>query len=142
MLIDLFATEGITRAEISVAAVGDAEMHRLNRQFLQHDYPTDVLSFVWESNENFRSGEIIVSSETAIRRAPEFGWLPTQEMALYLIHGALHLVGYDDKSPMDQAEMRDRESHFLRLLGIVSEGADSPESREWKASNSQGASLA
>lgn len=112
------ASANISSAELSVAIIGDAEMHQLNRQYLDHDYPTDVLSFVLERTDNWLAGEIIVSSETAIQRASEFGWSPDDELSMYVLHGALHLIGYDDKDPADRDVMRAQENHFLALLGM------------------------
>ena len=92
---------GIRSAQISVAIVTDARMHELNRQYLQHDYPTDVLSFVLESDDENRSldGQIVASSEYAAREAPRYGWTTDDELLLYVIHGCLHLVGHDDATP-------------------------------------------
>jgi probable rRNA maturation factor len=108
----------VTKTEISVAVVDDPTIHQLNRQYLDHDYPTDVLSFVLEQEENLLEGEVIVSADTAAARAAEFGWSAAEELLLYVIHGTLHLVGYDDRSPHDRAEMRAREHECLKRLGI------------------------
>src|SRR5947209_20458481 len=89
---------GIKSAEISIAVVSDERIHELNRQYLQHDYPTDVLSFVLDHNQDKQSldGEIIVSADHAASQAVHFGWSADDELLLYVIHGCLHLVGYDD----------------------------------------------
>ena len=118
MLAHLFSSEGIRRGNISVSIVQDTEMHALNRTYLDHDYPTDVLSFILDRQEDELEGEIIVSADTAIARCQEFGWQPHEELTLYLIHGALHLVGYDDKSVVDCQMMRERESHYLERFGL------------------------
>lgn len=117
----ILAGEGLARGEVSVAVVDDPTIHRLNRQFLAHDYPTDVLSFVLEEAEEPRSleGEVIVSADTAIQTAAAFGWDPGDELLLYVIHGTLHLTGYDDLEPELQAEMRDRERHYLAKFGLT-----------------------
>ena len=107
-------------AEISVAIVDDTTIHELNRAYLNHDYETDVLSFVLALDEDERrlEGEIIVSADTAERVAQEVGWSLQNELLLYLIHGALHLVGYDDKTPSDRHEMRAAERRYLTLMEI------------------------
>ena len=112
----VFAGEGIRGGEISVAIVDDPTIHELNRRWLSHDEPTDVLSFVLEESEDYREGEIIVSAETACGRAAEFGWTPEAELLLYVVHGALHLVGYDDKEPAHRERMRERERFYLDQL--------------------------
>lgn len=111
---------GIQSAEISIAIVGDEEMHRLNRQYLQHDYPTDVLSFVLDQDAAAHSldGQIIVSADYATREAPRYGWTAADELLLYVIHGALHLVGHDDTTPDGKQSMRDLEAKHLGQFGL------------------------
>ncbi|HQU45328.1 MAG TPA: rRNA maturation RNase YbeY [Pirellulales bacterium] len=109
--------EGIAEGEISLAVVDDPVIHALNRRWLDHDEPTDVLSFVLERAEGYVEGEIIVSADTARARAGEFDWSADDELLLYVVHGALHLAGYDDKEPADQETMRERERHYLRVQG-------------------------
>ena len=99
----------------------DARMHALNRQYLQHDYPTDVLSFVLDHDEAARSldGEIIASSDYAAREAPHYGWTTDDELLLYVIHGCLHLVGHDDTTPDAAKAMREAEARQLEALGLT-----------------------
>jgi probable rRNA maturation factor len=110
---------GVAKATISIAIVDDAHITRLNRQFLQHDYATDVLSFALSEPQAPLEGEVIVSAETAQRMAARYGWEASAELLWYVIHGSLHLVGYDDVSAADQAEMRRREAEVLGQLGIA-----------------------
>lgn len=113
----VLAEAGVSRGEISIAVVDDARMHELNRQYLDHDYPTDVLSFVLEEGDDSLEGEIIVSADYASREAARFGWQMQDELLLYVIHGSLHLVGYDDQTPEAKREMRQQEKHFLAQFG-------------------------
>ena len=123
----VLAGEGIARAEISLAVIDDPAMHVLNREYLQHDEPTDVLSFVLEEGPGYVEGEIIVSADTAAASSRRFGWEPENELLLYVMHGALHLVGYDDLNPEAQAEMRGRERAYLSQFGLTPHYAeDSP----------------
>ncbi len=69
-------------------------------------------------------GEVIVSFDTAAKVAPEFGWSTQEELLLYVIHGCLHLVGYDDHNDEDRAAMRVGEAKYLAKAGI-----ECPESR-------------
>lgn len=125
------AAEEIVAATISIAIVDNPTMHELNRQYLGHDYETDVLSFLLESSGGDDQatgiprgtgktidGEIIVSSEYAAKLAPEFGWNPTEEMMLYIVHGLLHLCGYDDLTDEELPVMRQREREILALIGL------------------------
>ena len=104
---------------ISIAVVNDPTIHRINRQYLQHDYPTDVLSFVLEDASPYLEGELIISTDTAKSNAEEYAWLAHDELVLYVIHGVLHLVGYQDKQPKEIAEMRAAEARCLQELGIA-----------------------
>ena len=105
-------------AEISIAVVGDTEMHELNNLHLAHDYPTDVLSFPLEVTGRFLAGEIIVCSETAIKESAEHGLADLDELLLYVVHGTLHLVGYDDKDPNHRKVMREKETFYMKKLGV------------------------
>ena len=104
------------QAEISVAVVDDQRMQQLNAKYLDHDWPTDVLSFVHEAGSDRLEGEIIVSSKTAVRQAAEFDSTPEHELLLYVIHGALHLIGYDDHNDADRQTMRAAERRHLDQL--------------------------
>jgi probable rRNA maturation factor len=109
--------EGLEKAAIDIAIVDDPTIHDLNRRFLNHDEPTDVLSFLLD-DENGVEGDVIVSAETAMRSAGRYDWPGADELLLYVIHGTLHLVGYDDLDPTARAEMRSREKHYLTALGL------------------------
>jgi probable rRNA maturation factor len=113
---------------ISVAIVDDPTIHELNRQYLQHDYPTDVLSFTLESDPPRLVGEIIASVDTAAELAVEAGWSAAEELVLYIVHGMLHLAGYEDKTPDAGAKMRAAELAVLRRLGIT----PSPGDARWR----------
>jgi probable rRNA maturation factor len=119
-LRQVLADAGLESAEISIAIVTDERMHELNRQYLQHDYPTDVLSFVLNHNDNEKSldGEIIVSADYAAREAVRYGWTTNDELLLYVIHGCLHLVGHDDTTPVGKQAMRDEETKYLAKFSL------------------------
>jgi probable rRNA maturation factor len=108
----------ITEAEVSIAVVDDSAMHELNRHYLAHDSPTDVLSFVLERDGARLDGELIVSADTALREAARVGWSVDDELLLYVIHGTLHLVGYDDVTPELCEAMRRQEEHHLARFGL------------------------
>jgi probable rRNA maturation factor len=105
--------------EISLAFVDNPTIHRLNRQFLGHDEPTDVLSFpLSEGRSQKLAGELVIGAEVARDQAALRGHDVQAELALYVIHGLLHLCGYDDHEPEDAATMRERERHYLHQLGL------------------------
>lgn len=115
---------GIRQAAVSVAVVDDAAIHELNRRYLAHDEPTDVLSFLLESGPAELEGEIVASAQTACRAAEEWGWPAADELLLYVVHGALHLVGYDDLTEPARTEMFARQREVLARMGVAEpEGA-------------------
>jgi probable rRNA maturation factor len=111
--------EAMRKATISVAIVDDPTIHALNRKYLGHDGPTDVLSFVLDRGETDVEGEVIASADTAIAVAETFGWTPDDELLLYVVHGTLHLVGYDDAVPRAARTMREQEAEILSQFGLV-----------------------
>jgi len=99
--------------------VDNATIHRLNKQFLNHDEPTDVISFPLSGKgAKTLEGEIVVGAEVARTRAAELRHDEQQELALYAIHGLLHLCGYDDTTDAAVRRMRARERHYLNVLGL------------------------
>lgn len=110
--------ESISVAQISVAVVDDPTIHRLNVEYLNHDYATDVLSFLLERSDTELEGEIIVSADTALQTASQFDWSASDELLLYVIHGALHLVGWDDQTPAERVQMQERERTYLARFGL------------------------
>lgn len=120
-------SEQVNAATISIAIVNDKLMHELNRRHLDHDYPTDVLSFLLHSETSPENslkqlrldGEVIVSADTALREAASRGVPASEEVALYLVHGLLHLCGYDDQNEADRDKMRAREQIILAQFKIL-----------------------
>jgi probable rRNA maturation factor len=111
--------EGVAEAEISLAFVDNPTIHRLNRQYLRHDEPTDVLSFPLSDPAAARlAGELVIGAEVALAQAAERGHDVQAELTLYVIHGLLHLCGHDDHDPADAGRMRQAERRYLQQLGL------------------------
>src|SRR5438477_8078658 len=111
--------EGIADYEISLAFVDNPTIHRLNQRYLGHDEPTDVLSFpLSEPGAARLSGELVLGAEVARAQAAARGHDVQAELALYVIHGLLHLCGYDDHTPAEAGQMRARERRYLARLGL------------------------
>jgi len=108
----------LKQGEISVAVVDDPTICRLHQKYLGVDEPTDVMSFVLDRSKDRLEGEVIVSADTADLTAGWYGWTAADELLLYVIHGTLHLVGYDDATPEKKAEMRERELTYLAHFGV------------------------
>jgi probable rRNA maturation factor len=98
----------------------DAELQKLNREFLQHDYPTDVLSFPSGAQKGF-AGEIAISLDRARAQAIEQGHSVDNEIRILMLHGLLHLLGMDherDRGAMRRAETKWRKALELPLALI------------------------
>lgn len=108
---------GFKSGRLEVVLVDDPTIHELNVQYLGHDYATDVLSFEMDRDDEqaMLEGNIIVSTDTAAERAAEFKTTPTEELFLYMVHGTLHLVGYDDHTKEDAPAMRAAEKKYTQM---------------------------
>jgi probable rRNA maturation factor len=104
---------------ISLAVVDDPTIHALNRQYLNHDWPTDVLSFVLDRGSTHLNGEVVLSADTAAVAAAEAGWSAADEQLLYVVHGMLHLVGLDDQLESEAVKMRAAERFYLKECGVT-----------------------
>lgn len=103
--------EGIEEGVVNIVVVDDVSIHEMNKTYLQHDYPTDVITF--SLDEEGLSGEIYISAETAREQATEYGVSFTNELMRLAAHGALHLAGYDDASDEQRARMRQLEDKYI-----------------------------
>lgn len=103
--------------EITACFIDDRAIRRLNARFHATDSPTDVLAFDMGDAREFLA-DIIVSTDTAAANARRFGTSLLFECYLYLIHGALHLTGYDDTTPRARSLMRKMERRYLKQLKI------------------------
>jgi probable rRNA maturation factor len=105
--------EKVLEATVSVVLVDDERIHAMNKEFLQHDYPTDIITFPLE--DDAVDGEMYISITTAIRQAAEYGVSLTNELMRLVAHGTLHLVGYDDAHPEERKQMSALEDAYITL---------------------------
>lgn len=124
----VLAAEGVERAvDISVSFVDKEEMHALNAEWRGIDMTTDVLSFECDSafdesistDEPLELGDVILASEVIAAQAPGFGNAPADECRLMLVHGLLHLLGYDHIEDDEAEVMEAREDALLRELAVA-----------------------
>lgn len=112
--------------EVSVSVVSDEEIHALNRDYRGVDNPTDVLSFSLLEGESepvsddlpTLFGDIVVSLPTAIRQASEYGHSVHREVGFLLVHGFLHLNGYDHVDEAGEREMTQLQENVLEAVGL------------------------
>lgn len=111
---------GESESELSIELVGDRRMRRLNHAYRHKDRSTDVLAFAMrecKSPNTALLGDVVISVPTAQRQASEVGRSLDEELAVLLIHGVLHLCGYDhERSEQEAARMQRRERAILKLV--------------------------
>jgi rRNA maturation RNase YbeY len=100
---------------ITIVLSGNKLVRALNKKYLRHDYNTDVLAFSFGTGTTI-DGEVYINVERARIQAKEFGASFGEEVARLVIHGTLHLVGYDDTTKREQEQMRTREDLYLAML--------------------------
>jgi probable rRNA maturation factor len=107
-----------TRHEISITIVGDDEIRELNRQFLKSKDVTDCLSFdLSDDEEGQKVFDIVVNGEMAVRQANLRGHSSQAELALYITHGLLHQLGFDDSVKSRARKMHEAEDEILQEFG-------------------------
>lgn len=111
--------EGVSEAKVTLAFVDSPHIHRLNKQFLNHDEPTDVLTFPYTAaGAKKLEGEVVIGAEVAKEYAADRGHDVGLELLLYVVHGCLHLCGYTDTDDASAAEMRAKEREYLTKQGL------------------------
>jgi probable rRNA maturation factor len=117
--------EKINNAVFSITFIDNEKMHQMNKQYRNIDRPTDVLSFAFEDNEEIIDnnqtrmlGDIYISLDKAHEQAEEYGHTYLRELSFLMIHGFLHLLGYDHMNVEDETEMFARQEAILDGFGI------------------------
>ena len=114
-VIEEVTKEGLARVSppesVVVSLIGDKEISLVHAQFMDNPEPTDVITFPYGAE-----GEILISVETAQRQAEEFNSPLKREITLYLVHGILHLVGYEDDTKSSRDEMDALQERLLAAL--------------------------
>ena len=107
--------KGKKTGNITYIFCDDEYLLEVNKQYLQHDYYTDVITFDYVENDLI-SGDIFISTDRERENALAFGSSETEELHRVIIHGALHLLGLKDKSEKEASQMRQAENEALKLL--------------------------
>ena len=125
----LVLAKASSRSEVSLVITGLERIRQLNKQYLDEDGPTDVISFAMtelpEDNQPFINppddsvhlGEVIICYPQAVKQAEEHHHDVKKELVLLMIHGALHLLGFDHGTPEEEKTMRGREADILKIIG-------------------------
>ena len=111
--------EGVPAAKVTFAFFDDATIHAMNKRHLNHDEPTDVLTFPYSvKGAKKLEGDVAIGAGVGRAAAEERGHSVNDELCLYVIHACLHLCGYNDKRDDDTAQMRAKERFYLDKLGL------------------------
>jgi probable rRNA maturation factor len=113
---EVIRNEGKISGDLNFIITNDSSLRKINIQFLEHDYNTDVISFGYNSG-NLINGEVYISLDTVRNNALNYNVSLRNELLRVIIHGVLHLTGYDDKTKKDKMEMRRMEDFWLEKIG-------------------------
>ena len=111
----VLSNENRTLGEINYIFCSDEYLLNINKQYLKHDYYTDVISFDY-SEDDIISGDIFISVDTVKDNAKEYDVEFEKELARVMVHGVLHFIGYKDKTDEDAKQMRQKENQYLPLF--------------------------
>ena len=117
-LADVFKQENKELSDLTYVFCSDEQLLSINRQYLQHDYYTDIITFDLSITKQTVMGEIHISIDRVRENAIEHGQSFNRELHRVILHGALHLCGYKDKSPKDEKQMRKKEEYYLNAYGL------------------------
>ena len=112
---NLFMAEKKKLGNLSFIFCSDEHLLSINKDFLKHDFYTDVITFDLSSSKNETEGEVYLSVDRIKDNANKLGVSFKEELHRVVFHGALHLCGYNDKSKTDQQQMRLTENKYLKL---------------------------
>jgi probable rRNA maturation factor len=110
----LFNKEGGSLASLNYIFCSDSKLLQINRDFLQHDFYTDIITFDLSSESGLTEGEIYISIDRVRENAQSHDTTPNKELHRVIFHGALHLCGYKDKSRVEVETMRKAEDRYLK----------------------------
>jgi probable rRNA maturation factor len=116
-IITVIISEKKKPGTISIVLCSDDFLIDMNKQFLQHDFFTDIITFDYSEGTTV-SGELYISIDRVNDNALKFKVSPGNELRRVIIHGVLHLCGYSDKNKKDQEKMRSKENEKLEMLKI------------------------
>jgi rRNA maturation RNase YbeY len=109
--------------EIEIVFLKDQEILKINKKFLQHDYFTDVIAFSYNRKSKI-SGDLCIGIDSVSRNAVKYKTIFKNELIRVIIHGLLHLIGYNDKDTESKNEMKKREDFYLNWFELAGNGKE------------------
>lgn len=109
----IFDSHDVEYTSILIVFMSDASLLQINKDYLQHDYYTDIITFSYEEEGEPVEGELLISLERVLDNAQMLHIEPSQEIMRVVFHGCLHLVGYNDATDAEKEEMRKKEKEVL-----------------------------
>jgi len=118
LLYKVISEEGKVSGDLNFIVTNDVSIKEINKQFLQHNYYTDVISFD-NSMEHEVSGEVYISLDTIKINAVNYNVSLKQEIFRVMVHGVLHLCGFNDSTEKERGEMRRKEDYWLKVFDSI-----------------------
>ncbi len=119
-IAETIVAEGFRLKELNYIFCSDNYLLKINRQYLNHDTYTDIVTFDNSVDEKSVAGDIFISIDRIRENATKFNVTEVDELHRVMVHGALHLLGYGDKKPSDKKKMTEKEDFYLNLMKRIS----------------------
>ena len=109
----IFKSEKTELNTLEINLVNDSKIRQINRKYLKHDYSTDIITFPYSMGKKGIDGEIFISLDTVKKNSAIYNTLYTQELKRVIIHGCLHLAGFNDRTKKQKELIREKENFYL-----------------------------
>lgn len=115
-IIDMCVNEGCRVGEINIVVCSDTFLRKMNVEHLNHDYNTDIITFDYCETKSEIIGDLFISIDTVRYNSKEYKVSIYNELLRVILHGVLHLIGFNDKSDQEQVLMTSKENQYLKMF--------------------------